>query len=376
LTPPAPSQATPAASEAGVSEWIERAIGRPPHELVPISPGLGHRRFLRVVLGPDAEPASLILRIDPPAERRTVNGVAPEPELEPIRALLEAHGLPVPHAVAHDADRGWDLLEDVGDLSLEAAVARADARERIRLYRQAVHLVPRLQAISAPSPRIAAFERRLDAALIASKARKVIDWLLPECLGRAATAVEAACIEGAFDAVAEAVADAPARLSHRDMKAANLHLRPAASATAGLAGGELVLIDLQGAFLAPPEYDLVCLLRDSQVPLPEEEVQAHLEAVREELPDAPSRDAYALRLDQLTLTRVGKDLAHYLHAARARGDTRYLSFVESGLRCWREAVARLRDEAELYRDLTRLIDDLPQPALCTSAPHEQPPCAR
>jgi hypothetical protein len=355
-----------------VADRVERLLGRRPVEITPIAPGLGHRRFMRLAFGERAEPTSLILRVDPPEHRRPRNGVAPEPELEPIRALLEAHGIPVPRSFAHDAERGWDLLEDVGDVSLEAAAARVGAEERRRLYREAVQLIPRLQAIDAPSPRLPAFDRRLDAALIATKARKVTDWLLPECLGRAATASEGATIERAFATVAEAVEAAPARLAHRDLKAANLHLRP----TPSQAQGRLVLIDLQGAFMAPPEYDLVCLLRDSQVDLPQAEVSQHLEAVREALPDAPSPQAFALRLDQLTLSRVGKDLAHYVHAARDRGDDRYLGFVELGMQRLREATARLRDASPAWHEVARLIEDLPLPALCADTPSEKPPCGR
>ena len=55
------------------------------------------------------------------------------------------------------------------------------------------------------------------------------------------------------------------------------------------------MIDLQGAFLAPPEYDLVCLLRDSYVELEAEEVQEQLDRIRPELPDAPEPEGFAAR---------------------------------------------------------------------------------
>lgn len=367
--PPAPSSSGDETESTAIGEWIERTTGHRPRALTPIAPGLGHRRFVRIDLGGDAPWPRLVLRIDPPALRVPVRGIAPEPELEPIRALLEAHALPVPRSHGRDAARGWDLLEDVGEVSLEQAVAAVDADTRMRLYRAALALVPRIQAISATGPasrRVAAFERRLDASLIASKARKLIEWLLPECLGREASAAEGAAVEAGFAAVAEAVEAAPRRLSHRDFKAANLHLRGAAPLTAD-AAVDLVLIDLQGAFLAPPEYDLVCLLRDSQVPLPDAEIDAHLEAVRGALPDRPSAQALGLRFDQLTLTRVGKDLSHYMHAAREQGDARYLGFVGTGLARLRQASERLAGEGPVWRDLAHLFADLPLPAACQTA---------
>ena len=53
-----------------------------------------------------------------------------------------------------------------------------------------------------------------------------------------------------------------------------------------------MLLDLQGAWLAPPEYDLVCLLRDSYVELPEPEIAQHLAAIRPALPDAPAPEEF------------------------------------------------------------------------------------
>jgi len=168
-----------------------------------------------------------------------------------------------------------------------------------------------------------AFDRRLDADLIASKARKLIEWTLPHALGRTATPGEREVVERAFAWIAAELEGAPQRLAHRDFKAANLHVLESD------AGPRLGMIDLQGAFLAPPEYDLVCLLRDSHVRLPESEVEHHLHRTRPVLPDAPDPDAFDRRFTLITLIRVGKDVSHYLHAADERGDRRYLAFVDT-----------------------------------------------
>src|SRR6185503_9944316 len=103
--------------------------------------------------------------------------------------------------------------------------------------------------------------------------------------GRAATPAEAEVVRSAFAWIAAELSSAPHRLAHRDFQSANLFVREAAPR-----GARVWMIDLQGAFLAPPEYDLVCLLRDSYVELPEHEIAAHCEAVRPALPDAPDAE--------------------------------------------------------------------------------------
>jgi len=158
----------------------------------------------------------------------------------------------------------------------------------------------------------------------------------------------------AFARIAAECDGAPQRLAHRDFKAANLHLRSDGEGTK-----ELVMIDIQGAFLAPPEYDLVCLLRDSHVPLPEPAVQAHAEQTRIDLPDAPGTEEFERRFDWLTLVRVAKDVSHYLHAARERGDTRYLAWVPTALANLRSAARRAAERDPAFGELWRLIEALP-----------------
>ena len=111
---------------------------------------------------------------------------------------------------------------------------------------------------------------------------------------------------------------------------------------------------------APPEYDLVCLLRDSYVDLDDGEVDAQAERVRAALPDAPNRDDFARRFDLLTISRKGKDLARFIQAASERGDDRFLTYVSRTLRMVRDAAERsaqrdprLADFAELCHEDSR-----------------------
>jgi aminoglycoside/choline kinase family phosphotransferase len=122
------------------------------------------------------------------------------------------------------------------------------------------------------------------------------------------------------------------------------------------------MIDLQGAFLAPPEYDLVCLLRDSYVELPDAEVEAHCARIRPALPDAPDCDAFAHRFDLLTLTRKAKDHARFLYAAGVRHDFRYLPFVPATVRFLHAAAARAVEREPELRPLAEMVAALPEDA--------------
>jgi aminoglycoside phosphotransferase (APT) family kinase protein len=222
--------------------------------------GLAHRRFYRVQLG-SGEPRTLIARVD---RGEPAPGVPAEPPLEATRAFLEAHGLPVPRRFGGDAARAIELIEDFGDDALADVADRSDTATRRALYQEAGDLIPRLQRLADPSGRVPAFGRHLDAALFRLKATRFARSGLPAVLGRAASDIERDVVFAAFDAVAEEAARAPQRFAHRDFQSKNLIVRAGAAA-----GKRIAMIDLQGAFLAPPEYDLVCLLRDSYVEWPD-----------------------------------------------------------------------------------------------------------
>jgi aminoglycoside/choline kinase family phosphotransferase len=201
---------------------------------------------------------------------------------------------------------------------------------------------------------VAAFERRLDDALFEYKAELFLAEAVP-ARGREASPAEARAVRAAFGRVAEVTRRAPARLAHRDLQSANLHLRSGAPP-----GARLVMIDLQGAFLAPPEYDLVCLLRDSYVELDDRELEQQLARVRPLLPDAPDPESFLHRFDLLTLTRKGKDLARFQYALRERNDRRFLPYVPATLRALRAAAERTAAREAVFVPLAEILAELPE----------------
>lgn len=340
------------ALEAELRALARRALGAEVASLEPLTGGLGHRRFYRLRLAGSA-PRSCVARVD---RGEPAPGVPPEPPLEPTRAFLETHGLPVPRRLGGDA--GIDLLEDAGSRALAAVAPGASDAERRALYEEACDLVPRLQRLADPSGGVPAFGRRLDAALLALKARRFCAASLPAGLGRAPSAAEERVVAEAFARVREAVEAAPLRLAHRDFQSANLLVdesRPA--------GARLVMIDLQGAFLAPPEYDLVCLLRDSYVVLSDTEVRAHAERVRPALPDAPAPEVFARRFDLLTIARKAKDHALF-HEVAARGDPGWLHHAPATLGYLRSAAARLAADDPCFARFAALLDAMREGDAC------------
>jgi len=303
-------------------------LGRTLVRAEPMPAGLGTRRFHRLFFA--EEPTRLVARIEDdgaaPRGPKTDWPAAPpwrdEPPLEPLRTILADAGLPVPRSALHLADAGIDLLEDVGDTNL----LDVSANERAARTLDACELVPRLQALEADPADAPAFGRSYDATLISTKAWKFLNWTIPMLLHRKPEPAEVEAITALFEHVATLAGDAPKRLAHRDFKAENLHLVRSPDGH-----GRMVMIDIQGAFLAPPEYDLACLLYDLQVDHDEAFVQDALARTRPLLPDAPEEGLFGERSDALALARLCKDVSHVVHAGVARGDRRRWREISRGL---------------------------------------------
>jgi aminoglycoside/choline kinase family phosphotransferase len=377
--------------ETRVAEVVAAQWGATIARFEPLSGALGTRVFARVWLDSRAQstesiPATAIARIENPEDpARRPADVPPEPPLEPIRGLLEDEGLPVPLCYGADDARSVTLLEDLGTVALADVANSLSQAERESYYREACDLVPRLQRI-APRNGVAAFGRSLNDALFRYKAERFARWSLGG--DRGASPAEAEVVRDAFERIGRIASEAPQRLAHRDLQSANLHvvtpslhaidlslhtadrslhaanrfLKSADPARTTMDGrpARLVMIDLQGAFMAPPEYDLVCLLRDSYVELDDAAVDAHLARARTALPDQPDEELFRLRFDLLTLTRKAKDHALFRAVAAERGDDRYLQYLPATRRYLQKASSRVASKLKEYNDLNDLIQAIPE----------------
>ncbi len=349
--------------EARVVKVVSAELGAEVTRFEALPGALGTRRFARVWLdshapAADSLPATVIARIEHPEDpSRRPADTAPEPPLEPIRALLEEQGLPVPKCYGTDESRGVALLEDLGNRALVDVADSLGEPALQSYYSEACSLVPRLQQI-APKAGVAAFERSLDDAHFRYKAERFARWSLGG--GRAASPGELEVVRDAFARIAREAQAAPQRLAHRDLQSANLQVIGEPRDPSSPPEPRLIMIDLQGALMAPPEYDLVCLLRDSYVALDDDAVAAHLARVRCALPDSPDESTFQHRFDLLTLARKGKDHALFLYAAAELGDRRYLRYLPATRRYLETAARRAAARDAGFRRFEELVRSLPE----------------
>jgi aminoglycoside/choline kinase family phosphotransferase len=310
------------------------------------------------ISGPDGISfVAMVLPTEGPQSEEVTAG-APSAELPFInlQRYLKALQIPVPEILLTDLDAGILMLEDLGDTTLGAALERDAESGRERLYGLAIDLLVELRcrAEARPDPACLAFGRRFDFGLLRWEFDHYVEFGLVARTGHAPGRTERAILDRHGDRICQALAACKPGFTHRDYQSRNLMVTERG----------LVVIDFQDALLGPREYDLVALLRDSYVELPEPFVDRMLDRYRERVRAKTGEvlDPAQLRatFDLQTVQRKLKDGGRFEFIDRVKHNPSFLPYVAPSFRYVARALERLPEQAEL---LTLLRTYHPEMAL-------------
>ena len=338
-----------------VHQWVGESAA---FRAVPMPGGASTRLFYRVHV--DGTNRSAVAFYVPDATRSDeidkTDGARHRWPFVEVHELLETRGVRVPSILADGSDRGWLLVEDLGDDTLAAYLTRLPA-EKEAIYRVAVRDLARAQQALCELPESSVIGRRaFDEDLLEWEIQHFREWALDARQMSFADADRAT-----FDAIAKRLA---ARISgwtrgfvHRDYQSRNLMVREADT------GAELVWIDFQDALLGPRVYDLVALLNDSYQTFDRAFVEARIDEFGEALGvPANERGALVREFDLVTVQRKLKDAGRFVFIDRVKNNPSFLQFVEPTIEKARASLARLEDDEDM-RALGALIDRTLRPLL-------------
>jgi len=233
-----------------------------------------------------------------------------------LARLFREAGLRVAALVESSAAAGCLLLEDLGETSLEAALAAAGPRSDA-----ARHLLERAVTLAAHvagrgTPVLDRSERSAGPVLDAERFHFEMDFFLDHYVGalRGCRTPPDALREMLYALADEAAATPRPVLCHRDFHSRNLMLTP---------NGELAMVDVQDARWGPDTYDLVSILRDAYLDLEESWIEGLVEHYLAAL-DEPPAEGFASRLHRVSAQRMIKALGTFGYQASERRDARYL----------------------------------------------------
>ncbi len=247
------------------------------------------RTFYRVA----SQKESLILIWSPPGDETFPN--ESDSYVYMGRHLLQK-GVPVPAIYGYYRSEGLTLVEDLGSVHLQDAVA-SGAERLTGLYGQAVDLLLRMQVRATEDLETRhCFDTSVyNQQFIIARELEYFRWSF--LVGALGLEIDSNYVERDFALLASQAGEGDGQLFflHRDFQSRNLMLK----------GDLLYLIDFQGARLGPPQYDLAALLLDPYVQLPE--------AIQQEL-----LTAYSKAFGALTASSVDEFLQKYPHVALCR----------------------------------------------------------
>ncbi len=315
LSRPIPSELLPWALTALNNSKL---VNLPQTALTLVAGDASNRRYFRLSL-PDE---SYIVAEAPPETEKN-------PEFVAVQAILASAQVRVPRIFAADVERGYLLLEDLGDHTLLPAL---NGESVDRWYQQAEDILKKMAVVDLDSTDIGSYDR----ALLREELSRFSEWFVTGLLDYALCESEREII-ARFSAVLLASAlEQPQVLVHRDFHSRNLMI---------VEGDKLALIDFQDAVMGPLTYDIASLFKDCYIRWPQPQVERWVLAYKQQLFEAThisdvSDEQFLRWFDAMALQRHIKVLGTFARLYLRNGKVSYLEDLPMVLCYVRETLDR------------------------------------
>jgi aminoglycoside/choline kinase family phosphotransferase len=266
-----------------------------------------------------------------------------------VARLLERMPVPIPAVLGHAADLGVLALADLGDVTLQAHLGAATPSEHAALYRQAVSLISTLQRRGAEleSSEYLPYGIAFDVEKLMWELDFFVKHFIEAYRGVVIPPAARDELLREFSLVVGALAAEPRVLCHRDYHSRNLMLHD----------DQLYIIDFQDARMGPDTYDLVSLLRDSYVDLPEQTVSELLAYYLALNGRTGEEREFRMRFDIMALQRNLKALGTFGYQTTARRNPVYIQYIPRTLRYVRTNLEQLPQFGRIHELLGDLVEE-------------------
>ena len=329
-------------AQARVQAHLERSgLASQGARAVPLTGDASDRRYYRVITR--TAPSVVLALYARPFDAETLPFVN-------VSQLFARMPVPVPMILGHAADLGILVLEDLGDVTLQAHLGAAPATDHAALYREAVELIATLQrrGFELTSRDYLPYSVAFDVEKLTWELEFFLKHFVGAYRGVTPGPSTLDALRAEFATIVEELAAEPRVLCHRDYHSRNLMLHH----------GRLYVIDYQDARLGPDTYDLMSLLRDSYVDLPEAAV-ADLIAYFLALRGQTGRSGeFQSRCAVMALQRNLKALGTFGYQTTARDNPVYIQYIPRTLRYVRDNLAREPRFGRLRDLLAGCLDEL------------------
>ena len=258
-----------------------------------------------------------------------------------IAFLLAKSGINVPKIYAEDLERGFLLLNDLGNKTYLDVI---DTENADALFNDALQALLAFQQLPmvAPLP-------SYDVALLRRELELFPEWYVKRELGVEFDATQQQQWQRVSDLLINSALAQPKVLVHRDYMPRNLML---SEPNPGV-------LDFQDAVYGPVTYDVTCLFKDAFLSWPEERVRGWLERYWQQasalnIPVQPDLEDFLRASDLMGVQRHLKVIGIFARICHRDGKPRYLADVPRFFSYIEAVIARRPELAELQALFTSL----------------------
>lgn len=258
-----------------------------------------------------------------------------------IAFLLAKSGINVPKIYAEDLERGFLLLNDLGNKTYLDVI---DGENADALFSDALQALLAFQQLPmvAPLP-------SYDVALLRRELELFPEWYVKRELGVEFDSAQQQQWQQISDLLIDSALAQPKVLVHRDYMPRNLML---SEPNPGV-------LDFQDAVYGPVTYDVTCLFKDAFLSWPEERVRGWLENYWQQasalnIPVQPDFENFLRASDLMGVQRHLKVIGIFARICHRDGKPRYLADVPRFFSYIEAVIARRPELAELQALFTSL----------------------
>lgn len=295
----------------------------PPATLTAASSDASFRRYFRW----EGEGKSFVVMDAPPPQENC------KPFVD-IAFLLAKSGINVPKIYAEDLERGFLLLNDLGNQTYLDVIDSENADDLFKDALQALLAFQQLPMV-APLP-------SYDVALLRRELELFPEWYVKRELGIEFDSAQQMLWQNVTDLLIDSALAQPKVLVHRDYMPRNLML---SEPNPGV-------LDFQDAVYGPVTYDVTCLFKDAFLSWPEERVYGWLENYWQQagalgIPVQPDFEDFLRASDLMGVQRHLKVIGIFARICHRDGKPRYLADVPRFFDYIDAVIARRPELAEL-----------------------------
>ncbi|CAI8777645.1 MULTISPECIES: aminoglycoside phosphotransferase family protein [Pseudomonas] len=295
----------------------------PPATLTAASSDASFRRYFRW----QGDGKSFIVMDAPPPQENC------KPFVD-IAFLLAKSGINVPKIYAEDLERGFLLLNDLGNKTYLDVI---DSENADNLFKDALQALLAFQQLPmvAPLP-------SYDVALLRRELELFPEWYVKRELGIEFDAAQQVLWQQVSELLIDSALAQPKVLVHRDYMPRNLML---SEPNPGV-------LDFQDAVYGPVTYDVTCLFKDAFLSWPEERVHGWLESYWQQagalgIAVQPDFEDFLRASDLMGVQRHLKVIGIFARICHRDGKPRYLGDVPRFFAYIEAVIARRPELAEL-----------------------------